>query len=153
MLGIILYLVLGVAGKKFPVPERKTLYQFSPYKINREGKMNKIENSITVMHTTPIVNILQHDFLLWEKYFSELLGFLVTLDEHRNLLELHNEKLGEHNTVFKVWNSYRFVWQWDNGCMLFVNNDWGISFEVPLDMKPAEAIKSWRNYRDIMTIS
>jgi len=112
--------------------------------------VNKVQNFV-IEKTVPIEWALRSDATIWNQFYVELFEFIDLVSRQSDLFEWHRNVLGDFSTCFKVWNSMRYVWQWDNGCMLFVGSEWGPQFEVPKDTIPHEALMWWREYRDFMT--
>ena len=103
--------------------------------------------------TTPIDNLLQWDSPAYRQYSAEYLTFSRSFPypkgaRHRNLVKIHQAKLGRQTTVFqgeyKMWVWVRPTWT------VFVGNSKGICFEVPEGATPEKALEAWREYRQAM---
>jgi hypothetical protein len=103
----------------------------------------RVSNGVKIPDTTPIENILPVD-----EYPKEYSAFCFSLPRPRNLVRLHQAKLGKQSTVFQ--GEYR-MWVWIRPTWtVFVGNTKGICFEVPEGTPPEKAWEAWREYRKLM---
>lgn len=94
--------------------------------------------------TTDIVNVLGHT-----KYVPDYLAFCRSLPRPRNLVKMHQAKLGRQTTTFQGSAHRLWVWvrpEWT----VFVGNVKGICFEVPEGTKSKQAWAAWESYKRAM---
>lgn len=96
---------------------------------------------------TPIQNILQRDPLL-ERYVRNSLWVAIAKPPGVNTVQWHQQMLGTAQGTFVGRRRYH-VWVFkdqDIGFVLFVNNGYGVGFEVPCTATPEVALSLWDDY-------
>lgn len=104
--------------------------------------------------TTPIENILREsDYQMGDdctRWMQDYSAFCQTLPWPRNLISLHQEKLGKPTRV-KMF--FRKFWIWERSdWTVLVNKDKGICFEVPESHSKAQAWEAWKSYKKEMGV-
>ena len=93
--------------------------------------------------TTPIENILPI-----EDFTKEYMGFCFSLPRPRDLVKIHQAKLGKQSTVFQ--GEFR-MWVWTRPTWtVFISNIKGICFEVLEGTSVEKAWEAWHEYQKAM---
>lgn len=98
------------------------------------------------MNTTPIENILGYSDE-WLHQAMELTS--IQMQNGWKCVEFHEQKLGKKTSTFTS-SEFRFsVWTTDKWTV-YVNNNKGVCFEVPVGSDAIAAITAWEDYRQKM---
>ena len=98
---------------------------------------------IPLPDTVPVENLLPLD-----EYSKEYSAFFRSFGYPRDLVKIHQEKLGKQTKTFR--GEYR-MWVWSRpSWTVFVSNIKGICFEVPVDTSLESAWAAWREYKKAM---
>jgi hypothetical protein len=94
---------------------------------------------VIIPDTVPIENLLPVD-----EHSKAYMAFSVSLPRPRNLVKIHQAKLGKQSTIFQ--SEYR-MWVWiRSNWIVFVSNTKGICLEVPEGITPEKAREAWKDY-------
>lgn len=98
--------------------------------------------------TTPIINVLQGPTL---QRFDSRDFLLTSFVIGQPKVAAHKTILGRQTYCFTTWRRY---WVWETDLWrIYVNDDAGVAFEVPIKFTPEQAVAAWSNYKEKMGVT